>query len=120
MLYILEDFHLGKFYLKNNSHITALTAEPRFVFDQFQKTLKTNTAKQQIQLVSQFSKSFPTSEMHHPIYIKETCALLYALDAFQHDIKNSPLTILVTDSKTSFFLFNADVQNSSKNLLDGH
>ena len=30
LLYILEDFHLGKFYLKNNSHITALTAEPRF------------------------------------------------------------------------------------------
>ena len=36
---------------------------------------------------------------------------------FQHDIKNSPLTILVTDSKTSFFLFNADVQNSSKKLI---
>ena len=50
-------------------------------------------------------------------FILRKTALFYSLEAFKNDIKNSPLTLICTDSRVSFFMFNPNVQNSSKKLI---
>ena len=67
--------------------------------------------------MSQFSKSIPKSEQHQAICLKESAALLNSLEAFKNYIKNAPLTLICTDSRVSFFMFNPNVQNSSKKLI---
>ena len=117
LFYVLEQFELGDQKIRSNNKISPQNTSPKKVFEHFKETLKSDTAKKHIKLVSQFSKSIPKSEQHQAIYLKESAALLYSLEAFKNDIKNAPLTLIATDSRVSFFLFNPDVQNSSKKLI---
>ena len=117
LFYVLEYFNLENIKIRTNNKILPQNTNPKKVFEHFKAALESKNAEQHIKLVSQFSKSIPKSDQHHAIYLKESAALLYSLEAFKNDIKNSPLTLICTDSRVSFFMFNPDVQNSSKKLI---
>ena len=117
LFYVLEKFDFENSKLESNNKILPQNTSPKKVFEHFKASLESDNAKQHIKLVSQFSKSIPKSDQHHAIYLKESAALLYSLEAFKNDIKNAPLTLICTDSRVSFFMFNPDVQNSSKKLI---
>ena len=117
LFYILDKIDQDNFKLETNNKMRIDKVDPKIILEQFRKTLDNNEAKKNIKLVSQFSKSIPANELHHAIYLKESCALLYALDSFKSDIIGSPLTLVCTDSRTSFFMFNPETQNSSKKLI---
>ena len=116
LFYILELFEKENFKLETNNKMRIDKIDPKKILDEFKKTLENNDARKHIKLVSQFSKAIPEKELHHAIYLKESCALLYALDSFKNDIKND-ITLICTDSRTSFFMFNPETQNSSKKLI---
>ena len=117
LFYVLDSFNSNNLVIRSNNKILSQYSDPKTVFENFKATLESNKAKQHIKLVSQFSKTIPKSDQNHAIYLKESAALLYSLEAFKNDIKNSPLTLICTDSRVSFFMFNPDVQNSSKKLI---
>ena len=117
LFYVLESFYSNNLVIRSNNKILSQYTDPKIVFKHFKAMLDSNTAKQHIKLVSQFSKTIPKSEHHHLIYLKESAALLYSLEAFKNEIRTSPLTLICTDSRVSFFMFNPNVQNSSKKLI---
>ena len=117
LFYVLKMFNDDMSLLRPNNKISAQNTNPKKVFEQFKAALNNETAKKHIKISSQFSKSIPKSDQHQAIYLKESAALLYSLEAFKNDIKGSPLTIVVTDSRVAWFMFNPEVQNSSKKLI---
>ena len=117
LFYVLETFNSKNLIIRSNNKILPQYTDPKIVFKHFKSKLDSNTAQDHIKLVGQFSKTIPKSEQHHPIYLKESAALLYSLEAFKNDIRTSPLTLICTDSRVSFFMFNPNVQNSSKKLI---
>ena len=103
----------------NPSNIVDLNkASPDLILKQFLKTMDTENANKSIRLVGQFSKTVPLSEMNNPIYLKESLCVLYSLDYFKHHIYSSQLTVLLTDSEVSVYLFNQKVAMSKKRLYN--
>jgi len=117
LFYILDKIDLDNFKLETNNKMRIDKVDPKLILEQFKKSLDNNDARQNIKLISQFSKAIAKNELHHAIYLKESSALLYALDSFKTEIIGSPLTLVCTDSRTSFFMFNPETQNSSKKLI---
>ena len=117
LFYVMEPFENNNSTITSNNKILPQHTNPKKVFEHFKATLDSNKAKEHIKIVSQFSKSIPKSEQSQAIYLKESAALLYSLEAFKNEIRNAPLTLICTDSRVSFFMFNPNVQNSSKKLI---
>jgi len=115
LFYILDKIYLDNFKLKTNNKMRIDKVDPKIILEQFRKALDNNESKKNIKLISQFS--IPANKLHHTIYLKESCAMLYALDSFKIDIIGSSLTLVGTDPRFSFFMFNPETQNSSKKLI---
>ena len=69
LFYVLETFNSKNLIIRSNNKILSQYTDPKIVFKHFKATLDSNTAKQHIKLVSQFSKTIPKSEQHHLIYL---------------------------------------------------
>ena len=54
--------------------------------------------------------------INKPIFEKESYALLKSLHYFDHEIKSSLFTILLTDNKVSYFLFSDHIRRSVKKI----
>ena len=117
LFYILNDYKRGNFELKANNKGLDLDTDPKIILETFHRELKNGTAKKNIKIIDQFSKSFPAVDQHQPIFLKEASAILNALDAFKIYIKSSPLTLICSDSRVSYFLFSKKVQDSTKKFI---
>ena len=119
LFYILEDWEDDNFpfyKLFTNKNLMFSQCSEETILSMFQESLKSASANKNIRIVAQFSKTISTLDMAKPIYIKEISSLLYGLEYFQRFINASKLTLLVSDSKIAFFLFNSNIHNSVKKI----
>lgn len=114
LLYILEDFTFESYTLKSNNRYSDEIHNSKEVLEFFTSDIKNDNTAKDIKIVGQFSKTIPTADIHNTIYIKEAMGMLYALDYFKTEITTSPLCLLCTDFRVSYYLFNSTVQNSQK------
>ena len=117
LFYVENDFLFESWTLRSNRRGCVNSMSKNQILDNFMKNLKIGKMNKNVRLTSQFSKAFAKPDRASPIYIKESLALLQGLSYFNKEIKETPLTLLLTDSKIATFLFNRDVQNSSKKLM---
>ena len=121
LLFIEEDYEFELWKLTSNYKVEINQAPPDTIFRRFKQTLDSTSSPpqgQRVRLIEQFSKTIPMQERHNPIYLLESLSILYACHAFRHLIHSSKISILLTDSKVSTFLFNKNIQDSNKRLFN--
>jgi len=118
LLYIAEDFTLGRFRLTANTKYDLRQAPPDLILDRFKKELASENPRQAVRLVGQFTKACPMSNTHSAIYIKEAHSILLGLEHFSNYIRASCLTLVLTDSKVCVHLCNNMYANKLRRVYN--
>ena len=108
-LLLTEKFENDSFFIESNleRHIKN-ERDPKKVLDYFKRVMEdTEQARKTVKICKSFSKVIPDSQKSFPIYSKEAKSLILVLEHCRDQIMESPLTIALVDSKTSFWLFSS-------------
>ena len=118
LLNILEDFQQKNTTIIASKCLQLAHMGSDVILAKFKEDMKSNTCLQNIRLISLYSKSISPSDISAPIHLKETLSILYCADYFSPYILSAPLSVLLTDSKVSVFLFSPKVGESRKRILN--
>ena len=91
--------------------------DPNLIYSYFRKIMDSEQANSEIKIQGHFTKAFSQTEQKLPIYQMEIIGLLNSLEHFKSQIKDSKLTILITDSTAAFFIFSRKVGESCKKYM---
>ena len=112
-LLLTNRYSTDTFYIESNlARDIKHERDPKVVLDYFKKVIEDERyASKCIKICKSFSKIIPDSQRKFPIYAKEARALILTLEHCRDLILESPLTISLLDSKTSYWLFSSQAQN---------
>ena len=110
---LVNDYQQGTVQYESNLNLYIKDVrDPKIILEYFYKVMEDPDAHKYVKICRIFSKVIPQNCRKYPIYCLEAKSLLLCLEDAKSLLEESPLTICLCDSRTTFFLFNAKAHDS--------
>ena len=110
---LMEDYVQGNVLYESNLNLYVKDVrDPKIILEYFHRVMENDDAHKYVKICRIFSKVIPQNCRGYPIYAHEARSLVLCLEDAKSLIDESPLTICLCDSRTTFFLFNPKAHDS--------